>query len=91
MTTKTLGQLWYEQQVADGMTNEEIELYNRTLHRISTLKADFQMGFLRDCERDNVKPTIYRYKKYIKAQEDELADFRKNFKKYREEDKNASN
>lgn len=87
---KTLGQVIYEHQVADGMTPEEIDLYNRALTRLSIVRSDFEWGFLHECEKNNIKPTIFRYKKYIKKQEAELFDFRKNFKEQREDSSKVS-
>lgn len=85
---KTLGQLILDNQIKDGMTFDERKLYSRAVERLSTVRTDFEWGFLMDCEKDKIKPTIYRYKKYLKAEEARILDYRKNFKKYREEASN---
>lgn len=83
---KTLGQLIYEKQIDDGMTHAEIELFNKAINHLAIVKSYFELGFLLECKNKKVRPTIFRYKKYIKRQEEEINDYRKNFKKYREVD-----
>lgn len=81
---KTLGEAILENQRKSGMTDDEIELYNRALQRLTTVRSNFEYGFIHECKKENINPTIARYRKYLKRQEEELQDYRKNFAKYRE-------
>lgn len=79
---KTFMQVITENRLKDGMTYEEIERLDRSMSRMAVVTAEL-WSFENECEEKKIRPTFFRFKQYLKRQEAEQKEFRKNFKKYR--------
>lgn len=65
--SETLWQMYTRHLLESGLTTEEVQSVQDSIQRLSIVQSEL-WGFELQCEKDGVKPTISRFKKYLEAQ-----------------------
>lgn len=69
--TKTLGQIFHENILAKGFTEEETQSIETTMHRDTSTQTEIWC-FDDYCNENNIKPTWFRFKQHQKKQAEKL-------------------